>query len=69
MSNNIPKKLAIKAELIRHLETARKMAQDRRLSSEYKVMYLEDDIKRVDNGKEPSYSPERWGEILAQFPD
>lgn len=67
MSKNIPKKLAIKAELLRHLETATKMRNEGKDSSDIKIVLLELEIDALDNecymGDDPTAF---WRLILAE---
>lgn len=48
MSNNIPKKLALKAELLRRLTTAQDHKAEGRSSSGLRVMILEMEITAID---------------------
>lgn len=52
MSTNIPKKLQVKAELLRHLDTAMDMMESGKQSSEMKVATLYLELGRNDAGKE-----------------
>lgn len=52
MSNNVPKKLQIKAELLRHLSTAEDMMNKGEPSSVVKFISLHLDIARNEAGRE-----------------
>lgn len=64
MSTNIPKKLELKAELLRHLETAKKLNAEGAVSSYAKVETLELEVKRIDMGFDPFYRIDQWREWL-----
>lgn len=63
MSNNIQKKLEIKSELLRHLDTATTMMNEDKPSSLIKVIALKFDIIDFDlYNKDPNLG--LWREIL-----
>ena len=49
MSNNIPKKLQLKTELLRHLDTATTMMDEGKPSSVIRVMSLKLDIELLEH--------------------
>lgn len=63
MANNIPKKLAIKAELLRHLETAQQMLASNHPSSVIKVVTLQADLAYLELGAEPDLP--MWRLVMA----
>lgn len=63
MSDNIPKKLKIKAELLRHLETAQKQMDEGKVSSHVGVITLNFALVNFEfYGQDPEL--ERWDAYL-----
>lgn len=56
MSNNLTesKKLELKSEMLRHLETAKRLADEGRPSTGVKAFFMEEDIRTLEFGIEPN---------------
>lgn len=65
MSNNMPRKLQIKAELLRHLVTVDKMVKEDKPSSVVKALFLAADYYAFEeHGQEPDLA--FWEKYLAE---
>jgi hypothetical protein len=64
MSKNLPKKLELKAELLRHLDTAERMMDQHKPSSVLRAISLIGDIATLDHGGQPDM--EFWREVMAE---
>ena len=51
MSNNLSesKKLQLKSELLRHMETAKRLQDEGKPSSEVKLYFLKEDMRTLEN--------------------
>lgn len=67
MSKNLPKKLELKAELIRHLDTAIQMAEQTKPSSVMNALLIAVDLHRLERDQEPFAGIEFWNERMAGF--
>lgn len=64
-NDNSQKKLSVKLEFLRHLETAKAHERAGKPSSGFKVKTLEADIKLHDKGQNVESRLDIWGEWLA----
>lgn len=65
MSNNIPKKLQLKAEILKHISIAEQAHKAGDTSSMYKVMALEFDLLGLQFNLNPEFLP-AYKEYLAK---
>lgn len=65
MSNNVSKKLALKAELLKHLTTAEKMRDEGVSSSGLRMILLALDIALVDRDQENHVDMQFWKDVMA----
>ncbi len=65
MSNNIPRKLEIKAELLRHMDTAQRKFENAEPSSVVKIIALNLDLLKFErDGTEPDL--QLWRRALGE---